>query len=330
MARCSVCGRPAVICYRDSRRCLCAEHFLEHVESKVRRTVERYRLIRPGYRVLAAVSGGKDSATMLGVLSRLAGEIGFELIAFHIDLGIGEYSVKSRRAAVELARQLGVPLVVASVRELLGVGVPELARMARRPTCSVCGMVKRYLTNAAAVEAGADAVALGHNADDMAVYALKSFLTQDLEAIGKLGPKTETIPGLAVGRIRPLYTVTEKESFLYAYLRRLPFLHEECPHVSNRQTEIILKEEVARLEDRKPGLRLQLLSKLARRAGDYPRPPGEARACRVCGLIAWGEECSFCRLTRRTLGEPMGARAREYLRSLLEEAGLAPRRKDGA
>ncbi|GAB6147499.1 ATP-binding protein [Stetteria hydrogenophila] len=320
MARCRVCGAPAVICYPESRLCLCRDHFLEHFESKVERTLRRYRLVREGGFVLAAVSGGKDSAALLGVLSRLSSRLGFRLAAVHIDLGIGEYSRRSREAAVRLARELGVPLAVIDLRELLGLGVPELAVKARRPPCSVCGLVKRYLTNAAGVEACADAVALGHNADDLAVYALKSFLTQDLEAIPKLGPGTESIPGLAVGRIRPLYLASEKESFLYAYLSGLPFNHEECPHASRRLLEFILKEHLASLESRRPGLRTQFLAKLAKRLNDYPKPEGEPRPCRHCGLLSWGE-CSFCRLTRRILGEPMGPKAREYVRAKLEEAG---------
>ena len=330
MARCSVCGSPAVICYRDTGRCLCPRHFIEYFESKVRRAVERYRMIRPGDLVLAAVSGGKDSAALLGVLKRLEGEIGFRLGAVHIDLGIGEYSRRSREAAVRLASQLGVPMAVLDLRELLGMGVTELAMKARRPPCSVCGMVKRYLINAAAVEACADAVALGHNADDMAVYALKSFLTQDLEAIPKLGPKTETIPGLAVGRIRPLYTVSEKEAFLYSYLKTLSMNHEECPNVTHRQMEVVLKEQVTALESRKPGTRSQLLAKLARRLRDYPREEGEPGRCRWCGLISWGDECSFCRLTRRLHGQPLGPQARRYVKEKLLEARVPVKCGDGA
>lgn len=322
MAKCKLCGAPAVVCYSESKLCLCREHFIEHFESKVERVIKKFGLIREGGLVLAAVSGGKDSAALLGVLSRLSARMGFKLAAVYIDLGIGEYSKRSREAAIELARKLGVPLAVIDLRELLGLGVTELALKARRPPCSVCGMVKRYIINVAGVEACADAVALGHNADDIAVYALKSFLTQDLEAIPKLGPRTESIPGLAVGRIRPLYNVSEKEAFLYSYLSGLPVNHEECPNVDERQLEVMLKEQVTLLESRKPGLRTQLLSKLARRLRDYPQLEGQPEQCRHCGLISWGGECSFCRLTRRVLGTPLGAKAREYVRAKLREASI--------
>ena len=328
MARCSVCGRPAVAFVRYQRRYLCRDHYISFVEGKVRRALKKYGMVREGYRVLVALSGGKDSSTLLGALASLRGELGYELVAVHIDLGIYDYSVRSREAARKLSSALGVPLIEVPLEDVLGATIPELAKMSRRPACSVCGMVKRYVTNAAAVELEVDALALGHNADDLAVYNLKSFLSQDLEAISKLGPKTTTLEDLAVSRIRPLYLVYEKESFLYALLRGLPFLHEECPFVSNRQMEVSLKDIVNKLEDERPGTKMQMVTKLALRIKDYPKPAGEIRRCRVCGLISSGDICSFCRTTKKALGEPMGPRVREYIRSRGLELGLIPRKRE--
>ncbi len=326
MARCSVCGAPAAAYIRYQRRYLCRDHYLGFVEEKVRRAMEKYRMVGKGYRVLVALSGGKDSAALLGALASLREKLGYEIVAIHIDLGIYEYSVRSREAAERLAEKLGVPLIVVPLKEVLGATIPELAKLSGRPPCSVCGMVKRYVTNAAAVELEADALALGHNADDLAVYNLKSFLNQDLEAISKLGPKTESVPGVAVGRIRPLYTVYEKESFLYAYLKGLPFVHEDCPFVENQQMERQLKEVVNRLEEERPGTKVQLVTKLALRIRDYPRPRGEIRRCKACGLIASGDLCALDRLTLRIFGEPRGPRIREWIGERARELGLIPRR----
>jgi len=315
VARCSVCSAPAIAYVPYQRRYYCPEHFAEFVERKVRRTVEKYKMLRRGDRVVAMVSGGKDSATLLSTLSGLREEIGFELYAFHIDLGIGDYSVESKRTAVELSRRLGVPLVVFSLREELGYGVPEAAIRLRRPACSVCGIFKRYLYNAVGVELGAK-VATGHNADDLAAYSLKNFLFQELEAIGKLGPVQEGVPGLAATRIRPLYTVYEKESFLYTVARDLPFLHRECPHARLDSLDFRLKDMLNRLEEERPSLKLGLLSRLAKRAGDYPRPSGSYTSCESCGLLSSGGKCSFCRLTEKLSGEPLGGWVRKRIREL--------------
>lgn len=325
MAKCSICGGPAVAYIRYQRRYLCDRHFVEYVESKIRRAISRYKMIRQGYRVLVPVSGGKDSATVLTALSKLSREFGFEVVALHIDLGIGDYSVKSKEASIKAASKLGVPLIVVSVKEITGYTIPELARKARRPVCSVCGLVKRYIINLVAVELGADAVALGHNADDLAVYSMKSFITQDLSNISKLGPKTESIKGLAVGRIRPLYEVYEKESYLYALLTETPFLHEECPNVDFSSMENRLKVHINSLEEEKPGVKITMLRNMAKRIRDYPKPQLPISRCRHCGLLSSGDECSFCRLTKRITGQPLGPRAREVVRSLVASLQLAPR-----
>ena len=318
MAKCSLCGAPAVAEVRYARLRLCRDHFIEFVERKVERAIREHRMIGRGEKVVAAISGGKDSATLAGVLSRLKERLGFHLVLAHIDLGIPGYSDNSRRASQELASSLGLPLIVLSVEELLGDGVPGLALRARRPTCSVCGIVKRYMLNALAVEAGADRVATGHNADDIAAYALKAFLTQNLDDLRRQKPATPSVDRLAVSRIKPLYTVYERESYLYALLRGLPFYHEECPHARLTSLDFHLKELVNKLEARHPGIKLQLVKGLARNADRYPGEEWEPVPCRHCGLISYGGECAFCRLTRRVRGEPLGRRVRELVRALIE------------
>jgi len=322
--RCSVCGAPAVAYLPYARLALCKTHFVEYIDRKVGRVLRRVSALRPGGLIVAAVSGGKDSTAMLASLAKHARSSGTRLLAVHIDLGYGDYSLRSREAAEKACRELGVPCLVIPFEDVVGVSVYELARRSRRPVCSVCGIVKRYVLNALAVEAGADYVALGHNGDDILAYALKSFLNQDLGYIAKLGPSTETVPGLAVGRLRPLYEVFEKETLIYVLVSGLPFLHEECPYRPQAPIEQRLKEAMNHLEEEHPGLKISALRRLAKNVKLYERlgGGGETGRCRHCGLISAGEECSFCRLTRRVLGEPAGPRVRTWLRERLEELGL--------
>jgi len=317
VAKCSVCGAEAVAYVPYARRYLCAKHFSEFIESKVERAVERFKMVKRGDRILAALSGGKDSSTMVYILSKLSEKMGFELTALHIDLGIPSYSEHARRAAEEVAKYAGVELVVFDMRKVLGVGVPELAKRIGRPYCSVCGTVKRYIINAAAVELGANAVALGHNADDMAVYALKAFADQDLRTLAKMGPKTEGVEG-GVARIRPLYTVYEKEAFIYAYVNGIPFLREECPLAPRRHMLLSLKEFVNKLEDESPSFKLGLLSKLSKNLEFYRKAVEEEKTqtCRLCGLMSSGDVCSFCKITSKALGEAMGPAVRSHFRTL--------------
>ena len=55
---------------------------------KVKRTITEYDLIRQGDRVLCALSGGSDSVAMLHILIKLSYEMGFEVLAAHVNHGI--------------------------------------------------------------------------------------------------------------------------------------------------------------------------------------------------------------------------------------------------
>ena len=315
MARCAKCGKEAVIRIPYARMWLCKEHFIEFFETRVLKAIRRYGLARKGDRILVAVSGGKDSAALLSAMVEAAKELGIEVIALHIDLGIGEYSRRNREAVERLAHQLGTKLLVFDVEEVLGMSIPEMARRSRRPPCSVCGLVKRYVINAAAVELGVDAVALGHNMDDMIAYVMKAFITQDLSNVHKLGPKTESVKG-AVGRIRPLYDTSEREALAYALMKGLSFNHAECPHALPGSIEREVKAFMNSLEREHPSIKVQLVRRFRKNLmeGRYcvTDSPSSVSRCPVCGLISDGGICSFCRLTKKLIGRYGGPLVREW------------------
>ena len=90
--KCRVCKGPAVIDVRRHNATFCKDHFVHHCDEQVRRASTRTRMLKPGERVLVAVSGGKDRLALWDVLVRL----GYEADGLYLGLGIGEYSDESR------------------------------------------------------------------------------------------------------------------------------------------------------------------------------------------------------------------------------------------
>jgi len=313
---CSRCGNPAATYLRYAKLNLCREHFLDYILDRVETAVRRYRMIKPGSRILAAVSGGKDSSTMLLTLSKLLAKLEFDLAALHIDLGIDGYSSEARSIAEEVCRIAGIRCMVVRLEDMIGLNIPKLARRVRRPPCSVCGAVKRYLLNLAGVEAGVDAVALGHHLDDLAVYILKNFLLQNLEDIRKLGPKTEGYDGFVVGRIRPLYEVYERDTALYVNLAGIPYQSVECP-LHSIGMEGSIRAFLDSMEENSPGFKIAFLRSIARSIDKYPQPRDEVNRCSICGMPSQGDVCSFCRMTERVLGKPMGLDVRMKVRDII-------------
>ena len=320
--RCSVCGSTASYFSPVLRRYFCDKHFIDAIVERVRKSIDKYKLASRLKRVVVGLSGGKDSVTLLSVLQRLAGEFGFEILAVHINLGIGEYSKYSEQVCRKLTEKLGVPLLVLNLADLLGMTLPQIVKRLRRPACSVCGAIKRYLLNVVGVEACATAVALGHNADDIAAYILKNFFLQNLPAIKKHGPATDPIDGLAVGRVRPLYEVLEDETRFYVKAAELPYVEATCPFKPHHYFEASIKRALELLEDEVRGLRLDFLRRIAKNLDIYPDPSEPIRACSACGMISSAEVCAFCKLTTRIAGRPLGASVRQRVRESLASLGF--------
>jgi tRNA(Ile)-lysidine synthase TilS/MesJ len=127
MARCRVCGRRAEYYVPWANSWFCRDHFIEYIERSVKRTFTRY-VPRSHEKILLAISGGKDSLTLLYSLAPyLIGE-GYRVSALFIDLGIGGYSGEAYRVVSENTGRLGIPLITVRLRDY-GFTIDDVARL---------------------------------------------------------------------------------------------------------------------------------------------------------------------------------------------------------
>ena len=64
--------KPVISLYSGEK--LCRNHFTEYFENKVFKTIRQFDLIEKEEKLGVAISGGKDSLTVLRILSKLAKE----------------------------------------------------------------------------------------------------------------------------------------------------------------------------------------------------------------------------------------------------------------
>ncbi len=325
--RCTRCGRPAAVHVRYARLKLCEDHFAEYVEGRFVGFAKRRRLFGGVGRVVVALSGGKDSLSLLHVLVGQKEGLGVgEVYGLHINLGLGSYSAESEEVVMEACRKLGVKCLVLDLKSLTGLSVSELSELSGRPPCSVCGTVKRYLANLVAVELGADAVAFGHHMDDLLRFAVKGLLVDGSVAALKLSPVAEGIPGLLARRVKPLYEVYESELELYARIRGIRTVGNTCPHKHVDSVAGAVGDMLDRIEREAPGFKLGLIRRFTRLWGRVS-PEGVSR-CDMCGMPSSGGTCAFCRITARAAGTPLGPEVRNRVRAsiaALLEAHASPR-----
>jgi uncharacterized protein (TIGR00269 family) len=237
-------------------------------------------------------------------------DAGYQTTGLYIDLGIGDYSRGSRARCEAFAGERGLPLRIVAVADEVGATIPAVKTATRRPTCSACGLSKRYIMNRAALDGGFPVVATGHNLDDEAATLLGSTLRWDESALARQSPVLDATHPKLVRRVKPLFRTSERETAAYAFLRGIDYIVEECPF-SRGATSITHKETLDRLEAASPGTKAMFLQGFLDKArGAFAREVVVLTECARCGQATTGEICAFCKLHDQ-VSRATGARAAE-------------------
>ena len=84
MKICKKCDQSAAIYLVRYGVSLCIEHMIEFVRRRVKKIIQKYKLIYPYERIAVALSGGKDSAVLLDILDSIYVDT-LDLVGLHID-----------------------------------------------------------------------------------------------------------------------------------------------------------------------------------------------------------------------------------------------------
>jgi uncharacterized protein (TIGR00269 family) len=299
--RCDRCVEEAITFVRYSGAHLCSDHFAVFVERRAKREVRRQLRLNGATRIACALSGGKDSSVAMYLLHEIMRHRpDVELVAITVDEGIQGYRPPSLEAAGDLCRRLDIDHRVLSYRDLVGWEMDAVVSTDPETIpCSYCGVFRRKALNVLAREVEADYLATGLNLDDTAQSVLMNLGRADLEKLARMGPHDHLQPGL-VPRVQPLRTVPEKEVYLYALVREIPFYDGSCPY-AERGLRNRYREALLTLEQGSPGTRHALLSSYDE-LKDLLRqkhPPASLTPCGECGEPTVSELCQSCRFVKQ-------------------------------
>jgi uncharacterized protein (TIGR00269 family) len=254
--------------------------------------------------ILVAVSGGKDSVGLLHVLAGIERRFPkASLLAVSIDEGIEGYRDEAIRIARENCELLGVQHTVLSFDSLFGVTLDELVQKARKlqstkhlGACSYCGVLRRHTLNLAAKNLEADALALGHNLDDVVQTYLLNIVHGDVWRVHYFGAVSMDSEGHFVRRVRPFCLVPERETAFYAYLKNIKFQSVACPYAGEA-----LRNDVRfwlnRLEQRHAGSLFTVFRSFEKVGKAMGKPEREFNVCKRCGgpCGAIDDACVACK-----------------------------------
>lgn len=306
MVKCTKCGKKAAISLRYANLDLCQSDFTEMFEARIKRTVREFHMLKKGDKVAVGVSGGKDSCVMLHMLHRISQSLPFTLHAITIDEGISGYRNKSLEVAKSECKKLGVPLKVVQFEREFGQTLDKLLKeRGEERSCSFCGVMRRYSLNKYARELGANKIAIGHNADDVAQTVMMNFMRNEPERLGRFGPVSGAVDDDAfIPRIKPLFLTPERDVAAYAVMKGIEIEFMECPyarfafrqHVRQMLNDAEMKYPGTKLRIVKAFLSQQQLMEEGVRARHGSTPVGK---CRACGEPTSNDYCNLCTLLER-------------------------------
>lgn len=256
----SCCDNKPVIILPGGEK-LCKSHFIKYFESKIAKTISRFDLIKDNDHIGVAVSGGKDSLTVLRAIKRLSDRNPtLTVSALAIDEGIHGYRDKTLVTAQEACDKLGITLHITSYKDAFGMPLDDILQNIKVKPCTVCGIFRRYLLNRKAKELGFTKLATGHNLDDEAQSILMNQFRNDVKASARLGPRTGVKDQKGfIPRIKPLYLCTEKEVTTYAFLKGILDTFTECPNASQAYRAEV-RETLNQMELKYPGTKYSLIN----------------------------------------------------------------------
>jgi uncharacterized protein (TIGR00269 family) len=312
---CSRCERESIVHQPYSGLHLCGIHLVESVRKRVSKSLRKQLILpknsikslgRP-FRVLIAISGGKDSAILLHFLHDIVGSRrDVELIAGVVDEGIEGYRSPSVDCAQDLCNRLNIPLERISYPDLSFPEMDEVVELLPKISennleakgmmpCSFCGVFRRQGLNALANRIGADVIALGHNLDDVAQSVLMNLQKGEVDRTARLAPHTtQPIDGLAP-RIVPLRWIPEQEIHAAAIHLGLPIYHGDCPHAGGAMRQRS-RDIIATIEKDIPGSRHGLVQSMdrIRELANSTDNDSSIRSCEKCGEPTSRPICQSC------------------------------------
>ncbi len=199
---------------------------------KVKAYVGKWQMLEKDDVVIAGVSGGADSVCLLFMLLELKKEIGFSLLAVHVNHGIRGGAADRDEAYVrELCRKWETDLKV------YHQDVPSYAKRHKLTEEEAGREVRRKCFQETLEEAGGTRIALAHHENDNAETLIFHLCRgTGLKGLGGMEPVN--------GKwIRPLLCLERKEIACYLRIRGIPYCVDET-NEDNRYTRNYIRREI--------------------------------------------------------------------------------------
>lgn len=236
-----------------------------YISNRIGKAIADYNLIEHKDRILVAVSGGKDSMTLLKLLAERKrwAPVSFELIAMHVETDFRCGGCIHTKKLKTFFKSLGVKSHFAKIRvrekgqegKVKGKGV----------SCFWCAWNRRKALFMAADKLGCTKIALGHHKDDIIETLLLNLLFQG--EFAAMNPRQELFGGKIV-IIRPLCYVEEENMKKFAGESGFPSQVCRCPNADTSKRRM-MKNFIKDMEKVCPHVKTNIFRSISRVKEEY-------------------------------------------------------------
>jgi len=301
---CTRCGEAPLYYRAYSGERLCRRCFLDSILEKIRRTISKYKMLNHGDKIGVAVSGGKDSLTLLHILSSITRGHASEIVALIVDEGIEGYREEAVKHALQTCNELRIRYRILSFRDAFSLTLDEAVKLRTDNSlaaCTICGALRRRALDQLTKEAGVDVVATAHNLDDILQTFLMNLFSGDIKRVARSRVLEESSELFPVKRIKPLMEIPEAEVALFAYLKGIPFQRASCPYM-NESIRSEVRSILNEMELKHPGIKFNLLRSYLKISSSI-KLEAKSLLCSLCQYPSSKQICSVCTILAKLRSE---------------------------
>jgi len=222
------------------------KRLLKRLKHNAGEAIVRYNMIEDGDRVMVCLSGGKDSFTMLELLTILQKKapVSFELIAVNLDQKQPGFPGHVLPAYLDKL-DIEYHIVEQDTYSIVKDKIPE-----GKTTCGLCSRLRRGILYSFAEKIGATKIALGHHQDDIIeTFFLNMFFNGQLKTM----PPKLLSDNKKHMVVRPLALCREADIVSYAAMKDYPIIPcNLCGSQENMQRKVV-KKMIQQWEQETPG-----------------------------------------------------------------------------
>lgn len=298
------CGLPGKLNFPFTSQYFCPSCFSRKLEKRILNRIPRY--VR-GHHIAVALSGGKDSATMLHVLHKYQRKLRVTMLTAII---LEEETSEMQLARKEVINQLKpnypeVNFIQKSYSELFDYSLPSLVQQSDKQglgftPCAICGVLRRHGILRLALNIGADFIAMGNTLEDEAETSLLNIIRGNpwknyRDMIEYKPADRKSLPL----RIKPLSKVFERTLSKYTNITKLQVLNVQCVF-ADRSLRSEITSFLSTIKEKDPRILYNIISSIRKETIGKTQIE-VVHKCRRCSSYSPDLECSACRMIQKIM-----------------------------